>query len=204
MKKTDLESSNTMADFPIPTWLTEILGESGDYLVFSQFEVDENDKAFKRRCREGANLALSLSSLRKERERIGFVPLALGAYLQGLFKVADVSVGPILSWIGIDDPSKLSSASPISLARLARGIGIELRQALIHLRISFAEHIDGAPMALLVARQRSTSPVRNSLEECEAVLGEVELDYDLESLKLLRRAEFEFRSAYKEEARLGA
>jgi hypothetical protein len=172
-------------------------------LVFSQLEVDENDKAFKRRCREGANLALSLSSLRKERERVGFVPLGLAAYLQGLSKVADVSVGPILSWIGIDDLSRLSSASSVSLARLARAIGIELRQALIHLRIGFAEQIDGAPMALLVARQRSTSLTRNSLEECEAVLGELELDYDLESVNLLRRAEFEFRSAYKE-TRMGA
>jgi hypothetical protein len=77
-------------------------------------------------------------------------------------------------------------------------LGIELREALIHLRVGFAEQIDGAPMPLLMARHRSAGGGRSNLEECESVLGDVEATYDMNTLRELRRTEFEFRSVYKE------
>jgi hypothetical protein len=204
MRKTNSESTDPIGNFQAPSWLTDLLLESNDYLAFNTVETEPGDKDFQKRCREAAFLAMSLSSLRKEKDRIGFVPLSLAAYLQGLFRVADVALQPILAWIGIEKLSDLNSAQVARLARLARDIGIELREALIHLRIGFAEQLDGTPMPLLVARQRSSAGAkRSSLEECETVLGEIELEYDLESLRVLRRTEFEFRSAYKEEDRSG-
>lgn len=194
----ETESTNMNESVEIPTWLTQAFEESRDYMFFNEYEPGAVDTQFRDRCREAAAFALSMGQLRAERHRIGFVPLSLSAYIQGLVKMTNVSLEPILKWLGVEELSQLGSASAVRLARLARGIGIELREALIHLRIGFAEDVDGAPMSLLVARQRSTAGGRSTLEECESVLNDVESAYDIESLKELRRAEFEFRSRYKE------
>jgi hypothetical protein len=53
-------------------------------------------------------------------------------------------------------------------------------------------------MPLLVARQRSSGTFLNHLEECEAVLSDIESEYELDSLRELRSAEFELRAAYKQ------
>ena len=198
MPKIETDSTNMDDSVEIPMWLTEAFEESRDYMHFNEYEPSAVDIHFRDRCREAAAFALSMGQLRTERHRIGFVPLSLNAYIQGLVKMTNVSLEPILKWLGVEELSQLGSAPVAGLARLARGVGIELREALIHLRIGFAEEVDGAPMSLLVARQRSTSGGRSTLEECESVLNEMESTYNLESLKELRRAEFEFRSRYKE------
>src|SRR5918912_546919 len=199
MNKADSELSESIESHDTPAWLTDVLRISRDSLLFSQFEDEPVSAELHEKFREAASIALNLGKLRKERERVGFVPLSLAAYVQGLVKVAKVPLAPILSWLGIDDLSQFSSASARGFARLAQGIGVELREALIHLRIGFAEQIDAAPMPLLVARQRSTGARRSHLEECEAVLGDIESEYELDALRQLRRTEFEFRAAYKEQ-----
>lgn len=198
MNKTDLESSGSIESHDIPAWLVDVLRISQDSLVFSQLDEEPVSTEARQKYREAANIAFSLAKLRKEKERVGFVPLSLAAYVQGLVKVANVSLSPILMWLGIDDLSKPSSNSARGFARLAQEIGVELREALVHLRIGFAEKIEAAPMPLLVARQRSTGLRRSHLEDCEAVLGEIESEYELNCLRELRRSEFEFRAAYKD------
>jgi hypothetical protein len=198
MNKADSELSDSIESHDTPSWLTDVLRVSRDSLLFSQFEHEPILEESHEKYREAAYIALSMMKLRKERERVGFVPLSLAAYVQGLVKVAKVPLTPILAWLGIDDLSQLGSGSARGFALLAQGIGVGLREALIHLRIGFAEQIDAAPMPLLVARQRSTGARRSHLEECEAVLGDIESEYELGCLRELRRTEFEFRAAYKE------
>ena len=198
MSKFEADSTNMDDSVVSPLWLTEALEQSRDYALFNESEEGTADPQFQNRCREAAAVALSLAQLRRERERVGFVPLSLNAYIQGLVKMTNVSLTPIMQWLGLEELTQIGSSSALGLARLAQGLGIQLREALIHLRIGFAEQLDGAPMPLLIARHRSTTGSRTSLEECESVLTRVESGYDLDSLKELRRAEFEFRSRYKE------
>src|SRR4051812_38305197 len=77
-------------------WLTDLLRESSDYFAFQEDSSDRVSSDFRERCREAAAGALTLSQLRNERQRIGFVPLSLETYVQGLVKVTNVSLGPIL------------------------------------------------------------------------------------------------------------
>jgi hypothetical protein len=198
VNKTDLELSGSIESHDVPAWLVDVLRISRDSLVFSNLEPESISKELRDKYREAASIALSLVQLRNEKERVGFVPLSLAAYVQGLVKVANVSLTPILKWLGINDLSQLGAESARGFARFAQAIGVDLREALVHLRIGFAEQIDAAPMPLLVARQRSTGSRRSHLEECETVLGEIESEYELDCLRELRRTEFEFRAAYKE------
>lgn len=198
MSKFEPESNNMDESVVSPMWLTQALEEARDYALFNEPEDGTVNTQFQTRCREAAAVALNLAQLRRERERIGFVPLSLNAYIQGLVKITNVSLTPILKWLGLEELTQIGSSSALGLARLSHGLGIQLREALIHLRIGFAEQIDGAPMPLLIARHRSETGGRSSLEECESVLSKVESGYDLYRLKELRRAEFEFRSRYKE------
>ena len=199
MSKFESDSTNNIDEGVVtPIWLTQALQQSGEYVLFNESEEGALAPEFQNRCREAVAVALSLGQLRRERERIGFVPLSLSAYIQGLVKVTNISLSPIMKWLGLEELSQIGADSAVGLARLAQSLGIQLREALIHLRIGFAEQIDGAPMPLLIARHRSAGSGRNSFEECESVLTKIESGYDLESFKELRRAEFEFRSRYKE------
>lgn len=194
MIEQDFEDVSTDAYEP-PKWLDNALRQTfarGDAIEFSR-----PSEAFKARCRTAANVALSIAKLRNERRRIGFVPMSLAEYIQGLIKVTGVQIDTVLSRFGIDDVTRVTSGSARNLARLAQELNISLREILIHVRIGFLEKIDSAPVPLLLARHRSTGP-RNQLEECEAILGSAEAEYDGELLNELRRTEFEIRAAYKQ------
>lgn len=198
MDKLEQTSSAPIESYEPPDWLIDLLRISRGSTFFDEQTEDSISPELRSRYRAAAHIALNITKLRKERARIGFVPLSMADYIHGLVKVASVSLSQLLSWLGIDDLSRPNAKSAKGFARLAQEIGISLKEVLIHIRISFAEQIDSAPMPLLVARQRSTGTIRSQLEECDAVLSQIEAEYDLESLKELRRTEFEVRAAYKE------
>jgi hypothetical protein len=181
-----------------PGWLAAMLRLSYEHFGSDGAIEESIPSESSNRYREAAGIALSLAKLRKERERIGFVPLALSDYVLGLVKVADISISPILRWLGIDDLSRPTLSSAKAVARLSRELGMDLREALVHIRIGFASQIDTAPLPLLVARLRATGAHRTQLEECEAVLGEIESEYELDIIRELRSTEFEIRAAYRE------
>ena len=191
MIEQDFEDAS--ADFyEPPEWLDDALRQTfgGGGIQFS-----EPSEAFKQRCRTAASVALSVAKLRNERQRIGFVPISLAEYIQGLIKVTGVRIDAVLARFGIDDITRLSTDSVRNLARLAQELNISLREVLIHVRIGFLEKVDSAPVPLLLARHRSAG-LRSQLDECEAVLGTAEAEYDGELLNELRRTEFEIRAAY--------
>lgn len=157
----------------------------------------QTDEAFSARCREAAEAALIVSKLRKERLRVGFVPLSLVEYIHGLVKLAGVPLAPVFSWLGVTDLAAARPQSVFAAARLARELGMSAREAVAHLRISFAAHVGSAPVSLLVARYRSTGLRRTPLEECEEALEQIESGYDLDNLHKLRDLESEIGAAYK-------
>lgn len=178
-----------------PEWLDDALRQT--FGSGGAIQLSEPSEAFKERCRNAASVALSVAKLRNERRRIGFVPISLAEYIEGLVKVTGVQIEAVLSRFGIDDLSRLSTDSVRNLARLAQELNIGLREVLIHVRIGFLETIDSAPVPLLLARHRSTR-LRSQLDECEAILGAAEAEYEGELLNQLRRAEFEIRATYKQ------
>jgi len=180
-----------------PKWLDEALRQVFDDGHSTAIEFSEPSEAFRERCREAANVALTIARLRSERRRIGFVPISLVEYIEGLVKVTGVQIDAVLARFGIDDIRRVTADSVRNLARLAQELNISLREVLIHVRIGFVEKFDSAPVPLLLARHRSAGP-RTKLEECEAILGTAEAEYDRELLNELRRTEFEIRAAYKE------
>jgi hypothetical protein len=153
--------------------------------------------AFEERCGAAAAAALSVARLREERRRVGFVPLSLDEYIHGLVKLADVPIAPVLSLLGVEDLSGTESQSARAAARLARAIGMSVREALAHLRIGLAAQFGSAPVSLLVARHRSPGSGRPALEECEDVLRRIESEYDLEGLRTLRQLKAEVGATFE-------
>ncbi len=179
-------------------WLVQALEMAGDAtrLCDLHAEPKEVSAAFRKKCRRAAEVALTFARLRKERERVKFVPLSLAGYVQGLAKVAGLSLGPVLEWAGIADLSRPGPRSANAFARLAHRLGLGLRETLAYVRITFAEQLDSAPIPVLVAHRRSGATPRSQLEECEEVLDSLESEYDPKQVALLQRVEAEILAAY--------
>jgi hypothetical protein len=196
MNRQEPDVKGAVETYEPPKWLEEVLYLSANESC-SGAELESPSDAFRQRCREAAELASSIAKLRSERRRIGFVPMSLAEYIQGLMKVAGVQVATVLARFGIEETSLRTRESARKLARLAQELGISLREVLVLVRVGFVEKIDSAPVSLLLARHRSEG-VRDPLGECEAVLALVEAEYDSGWLNELRRTEFEIRTAYKQ------
>jgi hypothetical protein len=204
MNKQEPEINASAEMYESPQWLEDVLRLSLDEpsLRRSETKFEPPSEAFRQRCQEAADIAASIMKLRRERQRIGFVPMSLADYIQGLIKVAGVQLTTVLARFGVEDVSLSTPGSARKLASLGKELGIGLREILAHVRIGFVEKIDSVPVPLLLAHHRSAG-LRDQLGECEAVLGLVEAEYDAERLNELRRTEFEIRAAYKQgESRL--
>jgi hypothetical protein len=195
------DTSADLDDVEPDGWLAGAIGLASEARLFRQDGADEpgqDSSAFLRRCDEAAEVAISVLKLREERKRIGFVPLSFAEYLNGLVKVADVRISAVLRWLKIDDISRPGPAAARALARLANELGIELREALIHIRIGFAAQSDATAVPLLLARHRGAGAGRALLDDCEVILGNVEAGYDLNLWKEVQEVESEVRAAYEE------
>jgi hypothetical protein len=182
-------------------WLEDVLKESFAQRGESKVEFSPPSEAFRQRCQDAADVAVSVARLRNERRRIGFVPVSLAEYVQGLIKVTGAQAEAVLARFDLVDIDRLTSDSVRGLTRFAQRLGISLREILIHVRIGFLEKIDSVPVPLLLAHHRTAGP-RDQLAECESVLALAEGKYEGELLNELRRAEFEIRTAYKQGEKL--
>lgn len=199
MKNVEPKTHATDAYEP-PEWLNNTLHLYMGQTLRSRPEaaLERPSEDFLQRCREAADVAASVARLRTGRRQLGFVPMALADYIRGLAKVAGVQLSVVLARFGLDDAALQDPGSVRGLARLARDLGIGLRETLIHLRIGFVEKIDAVPVTLLLAHHRAPG-VLDQLGECEAVLRLAEAKYESGWLDEVRRAEFEIRAAYKED-----
>jgi hypothetical protein len=184
-------------------WLDTALQLCSDLKVFTEGgrEIEEVSAAFEQRCNEAGDVALSLAKLRQERRRVGFVPLSFSDYVQGLVRVANVRFESVLQWLQVDDLAKPSPKVAKAFAKLAMELDFSLRETLIHIRIGYASLVDSAPVPILLARHRAQAQRAGQLEECEVVLGQLEAKYDVDSLRDLRRTEFEIRGAFRQNER---
>ena len=182
-----------------PAWLLQALDSARDLAEFSAPAPLPPDvsPAFRDHCRQAAATAWGLYALREERSRIGFVPLSLADYLEGIARTACISIPPVLDALGIPGFSSLDPRSVPVLARFARDLGMSLREVLAHFRIALAEAFHASPAALLMAHRRS-SPGRRAapLYECEAALERIESRYAPAQSAELQRLESAIRAVY--------
>jgi len=122
------------------------------------------------RFREAGEAAWMLARLRHERQRSGFVPLAIGRYLRDLAKAARIELGPVLAAFGIGDLASQEPAAIRCLARLCRNLEMSVRETFVHLGLGLAEQLGVEPSLMWAARARGPAVHRDSLEESEQAL----------------------------------
>jgi len=148
------------------------------------------------RCLTAGQLAADIAKLRLAKQRLGFLPIPVGSYLQRLAKNADVRLVPVLEWCRIDLSSVRDIAFSRGWARLAKEIGLGLREAIVHIQLSFTEVTTPNLMPVLV-RRRNTGPARQTrVDEFEKLVGKIVLQWDEETVARLGAAEAEIRNAY--------
>lgn len=177
--------TNQADEYRPPVWLTEAL----DGAVVST--------GFHRRCREAADAALTLAKLAAEREKIGFVPLSFADYLKGVGRVLGIHLEPVLAWARITDVSHVDSAAVRGFARLWRELGFSAGETLAQLKTSFAERVEGVPLALLAAQRRTEGLHHSALDECESIIGQLERQWKGETVSELREMEAQVRATFE-------
>jgi len=174
MSETIRESENGPDDpaRPVATWLYDVLRVSRSLLhrpVLGQLS-DQAPDDFMARCANGAQVALALSRLRADRQRIGFAPLSIRDYLQSLSQSVQVVLQPVLLWARIDDLSIPSPGLARGWARFALELGMDSREALSHFRITYAESRNPGEFAMVLGRSPSQGRGSDRLATVERIL----------------------------------
>lgn len=184
-------NGNVNMDEPPPVWLQNALKANA-----SDAEQSSNP-AFQSRCDIAVQTALTLSLLRAQRGRIGFVPLSLADYVQDMAMVMGRSLQPVLNWLGIADIETVDRETAPALGKLARELGFSLREALAIINISYAEKV-GTPATALAVSYRDSNG-KSVISECEDVLQEIVTLYPADTMQELGAIEVSVRNAYGKE-----
>jgi hypothetical protein len=109
--------------------------------------------AFGETCRQAATAAAAVYRLRLTRERLDPRPASIRTYLQELTRVADVPLGAVTAWAGLDldrgpDPSFASA-----WGRLAAALRLGWQDVLLQLRLTLLE-VAGTRLTLSSVRAR--------------------------------------------------
>lgn len=207
MKEKDL---NTYAnEETAPAWLVEALQLAKDWQEdweeFQQPLEEPIPAAFQARLAVTTEAALSLARLRREREQRGFMPMSLEPYLGELAKQANVSLPFVLERFGLSRLATAGVESAEALVRLAKTLGLELRELLAHLRLGVVVEHQLAPLAMVARRQfpggwRNPPQRPSPLEECEEYLDWLEQHTDRQHWAEVRRLIIAVKSAWDDEA----
>jgi hypothetical protein len=141
-----MTSSRTPAGDPL-AWLLRALRAA-----------DGDSDAFRARCLEVADAAFAVAQLRQVRRQTPWSPVAVSAFLCGLAALARVSLAPVLNWAGLSLADLDRPADPgfaRAWSRLASALDLGFREALLHLRLTFAAEAGTEPLPSL-ARLRGT------------------------------------------------
>lgn len=159
---------------------------------WSQFEAN-----LRKRFSAFSEVKPILERLRTERHRIGFAPIAFASYIQGLAQGIGLPLSSVLEWFGIGDLAQPDRRNAQGFADLAQGIGLNLREALLQIRIGFAEQYGGSPILVHAARFRASDSQLSEFDTCEAALQQLERGYDQAVLRELESVQMEIRAFYQ-------
>ena len=178
----------------VPGWFPILLAEAVD----SQVGANPPSVDFDERCKNAAEAGLVWAKLKAERARVGSRALPLLSYLEGLARLAHVSLGPLLVSLGTDPKKMIDQRTARTMAEICRSLGISLDQALIHIRLQFLElsghrvelgavlsrsangrghsHTFNVMNALRCKEHELTALERSELSQCNAVIRDVYLE----------------------------
>ena len=177
-------------------WLEAMLRIRHDLSLFDSSgpEPAEVSAAFAERCEAAAAAALGIARLRRERSRLGFVPLRLSEYLEELARSAKIEIHSLLAASGIHVEGDELGPLP-AVARFCRRLGLSVREALVHLGFGLAERLGAPPVPVALARQDSPGRARDTFGAYEAALRgsftEIGAAGELQALEVRLRAAYE-------------
>lgn len=190
------EKSHSNANGGSFDWLEATLRIHHDLSLFesSSPEPAEVSAVFAERCEAAAAAALGIARLRRERSRLGFVPLRLSEYLEELARSAKVEIHALLTALGIHVEGDELVPLP-AVARFCRRLGLSVREALVHLGFGLAERLGAPPVPVVLARQDSPGRARDTFGAYEAALrgsfAEIGAAGELQALEVRLRAAYE-------------
>jgi hypothetical protein len=185
MSQLEKEMDQLPNDYDPPAWLREAL------------TATSTSPEFQARCRHAVSIALSVAKMHQERSRTRlFVDLSLASCLRTIAQEAGVDLKPILEWLQVSSLDVIDTQNIRGVVRLAKEIGLSLRETIAHMRIGFAEpHGFHNPAAQMSFRRGASA---SGLEQCESALSEIESGYPLTELQQLRELEGLIHRAYRE------
>jgi hypothetical protein len=164
--------------------LNELLGE-----IFP-----EPPAGFEARVRRYAAAAAALARLKPEHDLVGFQPVSLSNYVEGLARRAGITLEALLEWAGIRDWGEVAAPG---IGRLCRELGMSLRESLTNCRMSIAEAAGFAPLSLQMTLPRGGPGHGGLLAACEESLAAIEVSYDDDLRRVRTSMEEELRRAFQ-------
>jgi hypothetical protein len=177
-----------------PAWLIQALELAGDYAAFMSDQHAPVSEAFRARARETLS---TFNRLQAERERVGFVARPFGQYVESLAIALGLSLTPVLQWLAIPNFRHPTPHTAGAFAKLGLEIGLGLTEILAHVRIAIADLAGFSPSQMLMARHRGGASALTNVRLCNAMLDEIETQYNPSTREQLRRIEQEITSVYR-------
>jgi hypothetical protein len=197
--------NESMEEYPLDERVQELLRDYGrctlsHYAKFAAWEAGgvPADENFLDKCREAAAAARTLRLMRTQAERIGFTPLPFGEYLALLCRRAEVPVGPVLRWAGLESPLSIGTAVALGIAKIALNLGIAIRELLVYVHLALVQQTTGLPIGALGGRRGEASGPP-SVAAYEASLGALEGSGDDEFRRTVRDTIDAVHRAYLDE-----
>jgi hypothetical protein len=138
--------------------------------------------------------------MRRISQRMSPPLLGVPAYLRSLAAAAGVGLGPVLHWAGIDLARPSDRSFGVAWGRLALVFRLPIREALLHLRLTFADEVGQDLTPGLMMALRSGSGAVSLLDQFEASLSAAVQTWDTEMQARLQASEGELLAAYRRAA----
>jgi hypothetical protein len=174
------------AGFPVAAWLPPLLRAT-----------EPVPESFQAECLRAAEVAFTLARMRQASETFPAAPMAVPAFLKGLAAVAKRPLEPVLLWAGLRPDEPAGPAFAAAWVLIARGLRLGLREALVRLRLTFADEV-GLELAPALARARGAAGGPADLIEYESYLDREVAHWAPDVLARLGAGEQAVREAYRQ------
>jgi hypothetical protein len=195
MEKTMPENLNhpdeqVLQEQPTAPWVLELLRTSRPEAT-----------TFSHDCREAGATALALARARQSSQHVHAPLLGVAALVRCLAEASGASLKRILDWARLDLDRTADRAFGNAWGRLAGVLGLDRREALLHLRLTFAEEVN-QQLEPLMLNARSTRRRRGTdlVSECEQFLEEASSSWDVAVRRRLQESEAALWEGYEETA----
>jgi len=168
-------------------------GRGADWLDSLLMKAQTRD-GFQQRCEDAALGGMALARMRRERREIDSLPLALGAYVEGLALKSGMELSALRRHYRVE--AKFSESAGNGWLRIARDLGISANEAVTRLQIGLAESFGLLP-AMDGVRARG-SKKKQSVEGMQQWFAECHGSLPLEFRQAAAKVEAMAKEVYQE------